>query len=163
MVNCFQAGMGSPPKARNVEPLDENETKALRNHASLGAHWSMLRDSLKSGRLLRRIQRFFVSRDSNDALTRLQIKTSVAPLLQFGQTRAVDLKSSGLQVSAPPGKSTLRIRMITEELPGKVDGGGGGNRTPVRRFSDEYDYMLSRCFNLAPQAPNGWVSRRYPV
>ena len=28
-------------------------------------------------------------------------------------------------------------------------GGGGGNRTPVRRFSIRYDYMLSRCFDLA--------------
>ncbi len=29
-------------------------------------------------------------------------------------------------------------------------GGGGGNRTPVRRSSIKYDYMLSRCFDLAP-------------
>src|SRR3972149_6868578 len=42
-------------------------------------------------------------------------------------------------------------------------GGGGGNRTPVRRFSAKYDYMLSRCFDLAPRAPNGWVSRGHPV
>ncbi len=29
-------------------------------------------------------------------------------------------------------------------------GGGGGNRTPVRRSSVKYDYMLSRYFDLAP-------------
>ena len=48
-------------------------------------------------------------------------------------------------------------------LPCESNGGGGGNRTPVRRFSVKYDYMLSRCFDLAPQAPSGRVSRNYPV
>ena len=42
-------------------------------------------------------------------------------------------------------------------------GGGGGNRTPVRRYSAKSDYMLSRCFVLILQAPNGGVLKDQPV
>src|SRR5215510_14582233 len=51
---------------------------------------------------------------------------------------------------------------LTEQAGSEI-GGGGGNRTPVRRSSAKYDYMLSRCFDLAPRAPSGRVSWSQPV
>ena len=42
---------------------------------------------------------------------------------------------------------------------GSEIGGGGGNRTPVRRSPISYDYMLSRYFDFAFRAPNGRVSK----
>jgi integrase len=49
----------------------------------------------------------------------------------------------GLSVIGPKKKQNQQVTA------GQI-GGGGGNRTPVRRSSIKYDYMLSRCFNLAP-------------
>ena len=46
---------------------------------------------------------------------------------------------------------------------GESNGGGGGNRTPVRERYAKSNYMLSRRFNLAPEAPNGRLFRDHPV
>ena len=83
-------------------------------------------------------------------------------------------RESNLQEPKAPRQARGTIRLVANsigvachERAGIVtresNGGGGGNRTPVRRFSVKYDYMLSRCFDLAPRAPSGWVSRNYPV
>ena len=60
--------------------------------------------------------------------------------------------------------ASVTTRMVIDlDSAGKEIGGGGGNRTPVRRFSVKYDYMLSRCFSFALRAPNGRVSQSQPV
>ena len=49
-----------------------------------------LRDHPLAGGSLKRFHRIFVSRNSNDALTRLHIMPAIAPLLQVGQIGVVD-------------------------------------------------------------------------
>lgn len=72
--------------------------------------------------------------------------------------RNVSLVRRGLGLAPAAGK-VEQIKMLRP----RRFGGGGGNRTPVRRLSIRYDYMLSRCFDLARRAPTGRVSRSYPA
>ena len=46
---------------------------------------------------------------------------------------------------------------------GSEDGGGGGNRTPVRERYAKQNYMLSRFFDLVPEAPSGRLFKDQPV
>ena len=50
--------------------------------------------------------------------------------------------------AAMPGTGSPRHR-----VPGEIESGGGGNRTPVRKHSIKGYYTLSTRFNLAAAAP----------
>jgi len=117
-----------------------------------GNHWRCAKNSVRSGaddRLQCQVGRRAVRNELADDLVAL------CAVCSAGRGRALaELCSRGGYRNRNRNTSRLDRFFI---------GGGGGNRTPVRRFSVKYDYMLSRCFDLAPQAPSGWVSRNYPV